>query len=110
MGNKPFLRPVFLRLKNATQKNYRANNAFEAIEYLENLWTAPRSPEYRRAKAICRSALDNLASADSARNYLIAAAEQAGIIDRVQQARRGQASRSHDSDYRPIEPHVQAAH
>ena len=32
---------------------------------------------------MCRSALDNLVSAESARNYLIAAAERAGILDRV---------------------------
>lgn len=82
MGNKPFNRPVFLRLKQNQTGNYQARSAWEALEYLDRFWTGPRTGEYRRAKAMCRSALDNLVSAESARNYLIAAAERAGILDR----------------------------
>ncbi|MHA6691629.1 DUF982 domain-containing protein [Devosia sp. A449] len=77
------MRPVFLRLKQSRTGNYQARNASEAMEYLKLFWPGARTGEYRRAKAMCRSALDNLVSAESARNYLIAAAERAGILDRV---------------------------
>jgi truncated hemoglobin YjbI len=82
MGNKPFMQPVFLRLQQDRTESYQARNVSEAMEYLKHFWSGPRTGEYRRAKAICRSALDNLVSAESARNYLIAAAERAGILDR----------------------------
>jgi len=82
MGKRPFMSPVFLRSKESKSGKYKAGNALEAIKYLENFWSSPRTGEYRRAKAICRSALDNLASAESARNYLIAAAERAGVLVR----------------------------
>jgi hypothetical protein len=86
MGMKPFMSPVFLRAKETQSGKYKANNASEAMNFLEHLWSAPRTVEYRRAKAMCRSALDNLVSADSARGYLIAAAERAGLIDRSRNA------------------------
>lgn len=83
MGRKPFMRPVFLRLKQGRTENFQARNAFEAMEYLKHFWSSAKTGEYRRAKAMCRSALDNLVTAESARNYLIAAAERAGILDRI---------------------------
>ena len=89
MGNRPFLRPVFLRLKQSRTGNYEARNASDALEYLERFWLGSRTVEYRRAEAICRSALDNLTSAESARSYLIAAAEGAGILDRRRRADLG---------------------
>ena len=82
MGSRPFKRPVFLRLRQNETGNYQARSAWEALEYLERFWTGPRTNEYRRARAMCRSALDNLVSAESARAYLVAAAERAGILDR----------------------------
>ena len=82
MGNKPFKRPVFLRLKQNETGNYQARSAWEALEYMERFWTGRKTNEYRRAKAMCRSALDNLVSAESARAYLVAAAERAGVLDR----------------------------
>jgi len=82
MGNKPFYPPVFLKMKQNETGNYQARSAWEALEYLDRFWPAPRTNEYRRAKAMCRSALDNLVSAESARLYVIAAAERAGILER----------------------------
>ncbi|QDZ10505.1 DUF982 domain-containing protein [Devosia ginsengisoli] len=82
MGIKPFMRPIFLRMDASPSGKYEVRNVAEAIQYLEYFWSAPRTVDYRRAKAICRSALDNLVSAESARHYLIAAAERAGILDR----------------------------
>lgn len=79
MGHRPFKRPVFLRLNQTG--NYQARSAWEALEYLELHWSGPRTAEYRRAKAMCRSAVDGLVSAESARGYLIAAAERAGILE-----------------------------
>ena len=82
MGIKPFIRPIFLRMDTSPSGKYEVRNVAEAIRYLEYFWSAPRTMDYRRAKAICRSALDNLVSAESARYYLVDAAERAGILDR----------------------------
>jgi hypothetical protein len=81
VGNRPFKRPVFLRLKQNETGNYQARSAWEALEYLERFWTGRKTNEYRRAKAMCRSALDNLVTAESARAYVVAAAERAGILE-----------------------------
>jgi hypothetical protein len=80
MGYGPFRKPVFLRLNQTG--NYQARNAWEALEYLELHWPAPRTADYRRARAMCQSALDGLILPDSARNYLIEAAHRAGILER----------------------------
>lgn len=61
---------------------FRVANAAEALDYLKRFWPGARTREYRRAYAICQSALDNLVSAESARAYLIAAAERAGVLYR----------------------------
>lgn len=87
MGRTNFKKPIFLRLKDARTGNFRADNASDALTYLERFWSGARTREYRRAYAICESALDNLASAESARGYVVAAAEQAGILDRWSDAR-----------------------
>lgn len=87
MGRANFKKPIFLRLNEARTGNFRANNASDALTYLERFWSGARTREYRRAYAICESALDNLASAESARGYVVAAAEQAGILDRWSDAR-----------------------
>lgn len=82
MGRMPFMRPVFLRSKHFPTNQYRAGDVSDAIQFMEQFWTAPKTGEYRRAQAICRSAMDNLITAESARAYFIAAAEHAGILDR----------------------------
>jgi len=105
MGSEPFKRPVFLRLDQNQTGNYQARSAWEALEYLERFWPGPRTAEYRRAKAMCRSALDNLVSAESARGYLIAAAERAGILDR---GWRINPTGTRDV-YRPIARHMQVS-
>lgn len=87
MGRANFKKPIFLRLNEAQTGSFRANNASDALTYLERFWSGARTREYRRAYAICESALDNLASAESARGYVVAAAEQAGILDRWSDAR-----------------------
>lgn len=81
MGQKDFMNPVFLRLSQPGAK-FRADNAAEALTYLRRYWSGKRTREYRRAYAICQSALDQLASAESARGYVVAAAEQAGVLVR----------------------------
>lgn len=82
MGHANFKKPIYLRLNEARTGNFRADNPSDALTYLERFWSGARTREYRRAYAICQSALDNLASAESARGYVVAAAEQAGILDR----------------------------
>ncbi|MFD2647150.1 DUF982 domain-containing protein [Devosia albogilva] len=39
----------------------------DALSYMERLWRGDRTREFRRAYAICQSALHNLASAEVAR-------------------------------------------
>ncbi|MFD2647068.1 DUF982 domain-containing protein [Devosia albogilva] len=80
MGRRNFNKPIFLQ--HGRGGNFRADNASDALSYLERFWRGDRTREYRRAYAICQSALDNLASAESARDYVVAAAERAGLLDR----------------------------
>lgn len=82
MGKTPFMRPVLLRSEETKSGTYKINNVSDALKYLRDFWSGPRTREYQRAKAISLSALDNLVSAESARGYLIAAAERAGLIYR----------------------------
>ena len=83
MGTRNFNKPVFLSLKQSGVASYRVDNAADALDYLKRFWSSPRTIEYRRAYAICLSALDNLGSAESARDYLIVAAERAGVLHRL---------------------------
>ena len=80
MGRKNFEKPIFLQ--HGRGGNYRADNASDALSYMERFWRGDRTREFRRAYAICQSALDNLATAESARAYVVAAAERAGLLDR----------------------------
>jgi hypothetical protein len=79
MGLTHFRKPVFLRLNNAG--NYQAGSPWEALQYIDIHWPAARTAEYRRAKAMCQSAVDGLVSPESARTYLIDAAERAGVLE-----------------------------
>lgn len=83
MGTKDFNKPVILRLNQGRMASFRADNAADALDYLKRFWSGARTREYRRAYAICQSALDNLVSAESARAYLVAAAERAGVLYRL---------------------------
>lgn len=79
MGHAHFKKPVLLRLNNAG--NYQASSPWEALQYLDIHWSAARTVEYRRARAMCQSAIDDLVSPESARVYLIDAAERAGLLE-----------------------------
>ena len=82
MGARDFDSPVILQLNQGAVPSFRANNATDALDYLKRFWFSRRTREYRRAYAICQSAQDNLVSAESARAYLVAAAERAGVLYR----------------------------
>jgi hypothetical protein len=82
MGTRNFNKPVVLQLNRGHAASFRVRNAADALEYLKRFWSGARTSEYRRAYAICQSALDNLVSAESARAYVVAAAERAGILHR----------------------------
>lgn len=82
MGSRDFTKPVILQLSEGSAEHFRATNVTEALDYLKRFWPGSRTREYRRAYAICLSALDNLVSAESARAYLVAAAERAGVLYR----------------------------
>lgn len=93
MGNTDFERPIFFRTDQKRLGNFRADNASDALTYMERFWPGARTREFRRAYAICESALKNLASAESARGYVVAAAEQAGILDRPKMLERARSAR-----------------
>lgn len=78
MGHEPFSKPVFLKLHRTG--NYQARNAWEALEYLERYWSDQHSSHYRHAVRICRSAIEGLIGAESARFALIDAAQRAGAL------------------------------
>lgn len=82
MGTRDFSKPVLLHLNRGRMVCFRAANAADALDYLKRFWPGQRTREYRRAYAICQSALDNLVSAESARAYLVAAAERADVLYR----------------------------
>ena len=82
MGTRNFNTPVTLRLNRGRGGSFRADNAADALDYLKRFWSGSRTREYRRAYAICQSALENLVSAESARAYLVSAAERAGVLYR----------------------------
>lgn len=82
MGTRDFTKPVLLHLNQGRTVSFRATNAADALDYLKRFWPGERTREYRRAYAICQSALDNLVSAESARAYLVAAAERADVLYR----------------------------
>lgn len=80
MGHRPFSKPVFLRLHRTG--NFQARSAWEALEYLDLHWPEARTAHYRRARALCQSAVDGLVDAETARNAVIDAAQRAGLLAR----------------------------
>ncbi|MBD8065920.1 DUF982 domain-containing protein [Devosia sp. PTR5] len=82
MGLRNFASPVTLKSNVKSTRTFRVNNAADALDYLERFWRGARTREYRRAYAVCQSAVENLASAEAARGYLVAAAEGAGLLYR----------------------------
>jgi Protein of unknown function (DUF982). len=79
MGHRPFDKPVFLRLNRTG--NYQARSAWEALEYLDLHWSAPKTAHFRRAKAMCQSAVDGFVPAEAARKVLVDAARRAGLLE-----------------------------
>jgi hypothetical protein len=78
MGHRPFSKSVFLRLHRTG--NFQARSAWEALEYLDLHWPHARTAHYRRARALCQSAVDGFVDAETARNALIDAAQRAGLL------------------------------
>lgn len=79
MEHTHFTKPVLLRLNGSG--NFQVSSPWEALLYLNIHWPSDRKAEYRRVKAMCQSAIDGLVSPDSARAYLIDAAERAGVLE-----------------------------
>src|SRR4051794_26031838 len=79
MGQRPFKKPVFLRL-NSTG-NYQARSAWEALEYLDLHWPVEHGALSHRAQQLCRDAVDGAIDAEPARLALIDAAQRAGILE-----------------------------
>jgi len=78
MGHRPFSKSVFLTLHR--NGNFQARSAWEALEYLDLHWPHARTAHYRRARALCQSAVDGFVDAEAARNALIDAAQRAGLL------------------------------
>lgn len=78
MAYTPFKKPVFLRLTGIG--TYQARNAWEAFEYLDLCWPEARTAHYRRAKSLCRAAVDGLVDPDRARRALVDAAQRARLL------------------------------
>src|SRR3569832_255391 len=65
MSNKPFNKPIYLRLPH--DGRFRAWNVWEGLDYLERFWTGPKDINYERAKELCESALDGFTTPSRAR-------------------------------------------
>jgi|SRR5690606_9183912 len=80
MGQRPFKKPIFLKL-NATG-NYQARSAWEALEYLDLHWPSERTPHYRTAVRLCQEAVDGIIDAEVARRAVMDAAQRAGLLEK----------------------------
>jgi len=78
MSNREFSAPVFLILSGLG--NFRAENPWDCYEYLDLHWPAARAAEYRRAKALCRVAIDGGIQAETARRAVVALARRQGLL------------------------------
>lgn len=87
MGHRPFNKPVYLKLQSLG--NYRAGSAWEALEYLERYWDAPRDAHYGRAQKLCQNAIDGWTTAEKAREAVVEAARRAGVLARGQKSEMG---------------------
>ncbi|HTJ58034.1 MAG TPA: DUF982 domain-containing protein [Devosiaceae bacterium] len=87
MGHRPFQKPVYLQLHSTG--NYQARSAWEALEYLDLYWTAPKDVYFRRAHKLCQNAIDGWTTADKARSALIDAARRAGLLAEGRQTTSG---------------------
>lgn len=93
MGHRPFRLPLFLKLDSVA--NYRATSPWEALDYLERHWRGRRSESYRHARSTCQLAVDGFVDAEVAREAVMAAAREAGLLER---------------SWRQSSPHPHAAH
>lgn len=105
MGQRPFKKPVFLRL-NSTG-NYQARSAWEALEYLDLHWPEEHSAHSRRAQQFCRDAVDGALDAEPARLALIDAAQRAGLIEEGWQT-QANGARTVFRSVRQVEPQLAA--
>ena len=80
MGQRPFSKPVFLKLSSTG--NFQARSAWEALEYLDRHWQGEETPQFKRAKHLCQGAVDGLVSAKIARMAVADAAQRAGLLER----------------------------
>lgn len=80
MGQRPFSKPVFLKLSSTG--NYQARSAWEALEYLELHWQAEQTPHFHRAKHLCHGAVNGVVAAKVARMAIADAAQRAGLLAR----------------------------
>ena len=78
MGHRPFSKPVFLKMNHIG--NFQARSAWEALEYLDLHWPEARTAHFRRARALCQSAVDGHVDSEVARSALVDAAQRAGLL------------------------------
>lgn len=78
MGHRPFSKPVFLKLNHIG--NFQARSPWEALEYLDLHWPEARTAHFRRARALCQSAVKGHVESELARRALADAAQRAGLL------------------------------
>ena len=78
MGHRPFSKPVFLKMNHIG--NFQARSAWEELEYLDLHWPQARTAHFRRARALCQSAVDGHVDSELARRALADAAQRAGLL------------------------------
>jgi hypothetical protein len=81
MGHRPFGMPLFLKLDSVA--NYCATSPWEALEYLDLHWPGARTARFERARSVCQLAIDGWVDAEVARDAVIAAAREAGLLQRL---------------------------
>lgn len=78
MSDLKFSAPIYLLLSGLG--NFCADGPWECFEYLDLHWPAARTGDYRRAKSLCRVAIDGGVPAEHARRAVVALARRNGLL------------------------------
>lgn len=83
MSDRPFPTPVEISLDSQPR---RIASAWEGMEFLSEHPPLQPGPKYRAAMRICRDAIDGWQPAAKARRAFVAAAREAHLLGKDQQA------------------------
>ncbi|MCJ9750752.1 DUF982 domain-containing protein [Neorhizobium sp. BETTINA12A] len=75
--DSPFSCPVTTRLQSGLEHTFQ--NAYDALDFLENEWPSRRGELWHRAVRKCRAAVESSAPSDIAQEAFVSACLEAGM-------------------------------